>query len=188
MSTFPMAGRFGSLLTAAALIFVCSCSRKGPDAVSSPEPDSAERKAAADSERLQGVWACESLDTGDPKQKLPPDLRVEDFRIHIKGNRLGKGLANGPLQHLSFTLQAGATPKVMTVTFLGKDGLPYNDRGPGAKSKDPAPSREWLYKFDGDKLVLAVLDAAIFSPPCPPPADFVARPWTERSKRGREYF
>jgi hypothetical protein len=110
-----------------------------------------------------------------------PPKEVENLRIHIQGNRMGIGFVNGPLgELLSYQLQETVTPKVMVVTYLGKDGLPYSDRGPGVK-KEPAPSREWLYKFDGDQLVLAKLDVAIFSPPCPRPSDFVARPWSEGS-------
>ena len=181
MGTVPMAGRIGLAFVAVALLTTCSCSRKAEEAVPPPEGEAGEPKTPADADRLQGVWACVSLDTGDPSQKLPPGQRVEDIRIHIQKNRMGIGLVSGPLQPLSFTLQEATTPKVMTVTYVGKDGLPYRDRGPGATSKEPAPSREWLYKFDGDRLVLAKLDTAIFAPPCPRPSDFVARPWSEHS-------
>jgi len=182
MRKLPGAGRLGLVCVAMTLFAMASCSRKARDTAEPPQGGNGEVRAAGDFDRLQGVWACDSLDTGNPRQPVPPK-EVENLRIHIQGNRMGIGFVNGPLgELLSYQLQETVTPKVMVVTYLGKDGLPYSDRGPGVK-KEPAPSREWLYKFDGDQLVLAKLDVAIFSPPCPRPGHPTSLPAPGRRAR-----
>jgi uncharacterized protein (TIGR03067 family) len=159
---------------AALIAIAVGCSKKSdPTSNSGGTPDEV---VSVDKERLQGVWAVESIDTGDPNQKLRPGDKIEDFRFHFQGDRLGKGKVDRVTQPMSFQLDDSVDPKVMTVTYLGKDGLPYNDRGPGVVSKEPAPSREWLYKFDGDDLVLAVPEHTVFSPPIPRPTDFTPYP------------
>lgn len=134
---------------------------------------------AGDRDRLQGVWAVESVDTGDPKAKLPPGLKLEDMRTQFVGNEMLVTLAGRPMQRMSFGLQETAEPKVLVITYLGDDGQPKRPSGPAGPipGGKPAPPRDWIYKFDGEILVVAQPDYAIFyDKPMKRPVDFAPIP------------
>ncbi len=154
------------------LLSVAGCSTGRPTAPTEDDP-----KPATDLDRLQGVWAVESFDAGDPKGKLPPGLKVEDMRTQFVGNEMGMGVAGRITGRMSFSLQENANPKVMTVTHLGEDGQPRRSDGPkglvpGGK---PAAPRDCIYKFEGDFLVVAEpIYAVFYDKPMKRPADFTA--------------
>ena len=114
------------------------------------------------SDRLQGVWAIESIEVADPKEKMSED-EMEWLRFEIKGDRmtiLRKGTIR---ERMSFVLDRRVEPRVMRLTEVDDAGEPSDWR-----------TREWLYKFESDELVLAIV-----LNPGPRPTEFKARKWVE---------
>ena len=151
----------GVVLFAALAGAPVGCDRAAPAPAPAPEP--APPRAQTDKERLQGVWAIESIDTGDPKLKLPEDFKK--LRYQFRGDRIDTGLAGKFRRYAAVEVNDRTDPKVLTVTLLDLAGKPFRPEG-----TFQAHPREWLYKFDGDTLVLAKADAAVFAekPPARP--------------------
>jgi uncharacterized protein (TIGR03067 family) len=132
------------LLTAVTAV---GCSKK-PDTAS----DSG-TTASGDQSRLQGVWAVESLDAGAPIE----DLKLEELlktRFQFQGERLS--IVDGKhWERMSISLQEKSDPKVMVMTELNEKGEPERIMVTANKSLDPK-KQEWIYKFEGDLLVIAI--------------------------------
>jgi uncharacterized protein (TIGR03067 family) len=122
--------------------------RKKPD----PASDSG-TAVSGDQSRLQGVWSIEAVDTGDPKD-VPAPEEFQKTRFQFQGNRLN--IVDGHRwTRMSFSLQENSDPKVMVMTELNEKGEPERIMVSVNKSRDPE-KHEWIYKFEGDLLVIAV--------------------------------
>ena len=180
---------FALLAVSTALL---GCGRKAtPTAPDDPSGDRA---------RLQGTWAIESFDDGDAtgteaerKRRLE---RIQQDRLTFDGNRLTIASPGGRATHLEFGLDATKDPKVMDVyevrdfgpgsvgTFRGtyrgtyRTGTPRGTyrtgtaRGTQANRTPGGLRREWIYKFDGDTLVIALSTSDSKRP-----TEFKARKW-----------
>jgi uncharacterized protein (TIGR03067 family) len=123
----------------------------------------------SDQDRLQGVWKVESVEPGNPTESPPPDL-LASFRINIKGDRiwLSKEGENDPKS--SFVLDTASNPNVIIHTRLDAKGQPARIVTPD-KPEGFVEQTEWIYKFDGETLVLAIPHG-----PGARPHDFKATP------------
>jgi len=124
--------------TAALLLFAAltaSACQKKPDAPGGGA-------SVSDHDRLQGVWMIESADDGSQSNAPPPD-DMKDDRLQFEGDHL---TIVGPRDRVrfSFALETSSDPKAIVLTELGDDGRPQSEKS------------EWIYKFDGDVLVVAV--------------------------------
>lgn len=142
------------------MVFVLSVIGCGPRA----EPTTRE---PTDKERLQGVWAVESVECG--VELSPQDRqRMMDSRLHFKENRCAMGEGDN-WEFFNFATDDGTTPKGLRVEEASADGKEKQSKGiPKA-----ARVRGWIYKFEDDKLVLAFLRGND-SASVPRPADFKA--------------
>lgn len=123
-----------------------------------------------DRDRLQGVWAVESVEYAG---ELTPEARKQmtDSRLHIRDDRFALG--EGEIWEFStFVVDSGREPKGLILSESDPDGKPL---GSGKGIPKPARTRGAIYKFDGDKLVLAFLKVSD-SDSVAPPADFKAEP------------
>jgi uncharacterized protein (TIGR03067 family) len=85
------------------------------------------------------------MDAGSPEEDPTPE-KLRDDRLQIGGDRLT--IVEGKDHHresFSFTLDVSSDPKVMTLITLGDDGKPTKEK------------MEWIYKFEGDTLVVAFI-------------------------------
>jgi uncharacterized protein (TIGR03067 family) len=139
--------------------FAAGCDRK-PGAQSDPE--GGPQAGDSDRDRLQGVWAVEKYEAGDPERSPSPE-EVKAFRFHFDGNKL-RIRDDGEVAS-SFVLDTASNPKVMIVTALDENGRPR--KGFASEGVDRS---EWLYKFDGEALVLAVVEGPTR------PSNFTPRP------------
>jgi uncharacterized protein (TIGR03067 family) len=138
--------RAAFVLLATLTALVAGCGKK-PGPQSGPE-GSTPQGGESDQEKLQGVWAVEKLDAGDPK--LSPSTEVvQKMRVHFDGTKVWM---DGRLRY-SMVLDTASNPKVMIVNRLNEDGQPEQFGG----EKGQVERNEWLYKFDGEILVLAVV-------------------------------
>jgi uncharacterized protein (TIGR03067 family) len=125
-------------------------------------------RAPTDKDRLQGVWAVEAVEYGG---ELTPEARQQmtDSKLHVQGDRFSLG-AGDNWEFSTFAADWSKEPKGITLYECGPDG---KQLGPtGGVPKAPL-TRGWIYKFEGDKLVLAFLRTRD-SDSIPPPADFKA--------------
>jgi uncharacterized protein (TIGR03067 family) len=143
-----------ALLTLTAALVGCSSSA----APTAREP--------TDNDRLQGVWAVESVESGTaiaPEERQ----RTMDSRLHVHGNRFSLG-AGDNWEFSTFAADWTQEPKKLLLFECGPDGKPI---GPTGGLLPPPRTRGWLYKFEGEKLVLAFLRERDLDS-VPPPADF----------------
>jgi uncharacterized protein (TIGR03067 family) len=119
-----------------------------------------------DKDRLQGVWAVESVECG---VELAPQARqrMMDSRLHVHNDRFSLGEGDN-WEFSTFAADWNREPKGLILFECGPDGKPI---GPTGGLSPPPRTRGWLYKFEGDKLVLAFLRASDMNS-VPPPADF----------------
>lgn len=130
-------------------------------------PEDAGPDAAADRAKLQGVWAIESLELPNGEKA---DERVKDVRFVFDGIKFriaeqGRSYS----EQFAYALDTTVKPKVLILTELNADGTPYRAatargtfRAPAtargataAGAQYPVDRQEWIYKFDGDSLVVA---------------------------------
>ena len=123
-------------------------------------------RATTDKDRLQGVWAVESVE-GGTELAPPARRRLTNARLHVRGNRFTFGEGTD-WDFYTFGADTGREPKSLVLFECDSEGNPP----PAGKGLPKPPrSRVVLYKFDGDKLVLAFL-AGSDADSVPPPADF----------------
>ena len=152
------------VLLATLTAFVAGCGKK-PGPQSGPEGDAPQ--GGSDQDRLQGVWAVEKFDAGDP-ERVPPPEELKAFRFHFDGGKL-RIRDDGDFAS-SFVLDTASNPKVMIVTALDENGRPRK-----RFASEEIDRSEWLYKFDGEALVLAVVEG-----PGQRPSNFTPRPSSGR--------
>lgn len=129
-----------------------------------PKNGATPRVGNSDQERLQGVWAVEKYDAGN-LITAPPSAVLKTMRYAFAGNKLrhyGEYRGKKYEENYSFALAGDSNPKGMNVTRLGEDGKPTH----GTDSD----TEQWIYKLDGDHLILAIGDAK------KRPTDFIPKP------------
>ena len=106
---------------------------------------------AADRERFQGTWVVERLDTGSPQETARMFEDAREDRLRFEGETL---TVTSPreTERLTFALDAARSPRGLTIT------------NPETATQ-PARSRRWIYRFDGDTLVLAFRSDGTDAPP-----------------------
>jgi uncharacterized protein (TIGR03067 family) len=114
-----------------------------------------------DQEQMQGQWVVESFQDSDPKGGIPPEV-LKDLVTVIKDDTLKVTLKDQPLLTLKFKLGADKSPKQVDFTYLD---------GP-----DKGKTELGIYKFDGQKLVMAIND-----PGMDRPAEFATKAGTKIS-------
>ncbi len=142
------------------VVALVGCGKKAePPARSNPERD-----------RLQGVWAVESLESG---AELAPPARkhLTESKLHVREDRFALG-AGDEWEFATFVVDPGREPKGLILSESDPDGKPL---GSGKGIPRPPRTRGAIYKFDGDTLVLA-LPRVFDSDSVPAPADFKADP------------
>jgi uncharacterized protein (TIGR03067 family) len=102
-----------------------------------------------DQEKLQGSWVVESFLDSDPKGGIPKEI-LKDMVTAIKDDTLKVTLKDQPIITLKFKLDPSKAPK--TVDFTHLDG------------PEKGKTELGIYKFDGEKLVMAVNDAGMARP------------------------
>ncbi len=143
--------------------------------------------AVADKKQFQGIWAVESIETADPKDKPTPD-QISGVRFIFEGNTFRVYEKGRTYQdRFAFALDTTGDPKAVILTELDEDDRPVrNTNGPSqytpatvrySTAKAYSTSRtystssystsrggdmygslariEWIYKFEGESLVLA---------------------------------
>jgi uncharacterized protein (TIGR03067 family) len=149
------------VLFVALTAFAAGCGKK-PDPA--PEPvGGGGPPAPTDKDRLQGVWKVESIDVDLKHRNKPRPNEFKTVRFQFEGDRLTLAQYGFVQSRTTFTLDPSQNPRVMTVT-------PARGNDPGFLI---AVSGEWLYKFEGETLVLAVTKGSgprptEFKPHAPP--------------------
>jgi len=141
----------------------------------------------SDEAALQGMWEVLSFETFRPGEGPGPD-KLKAIRLTFAGDKLVIGVGPDYRTYFTFVLDAGKNPKRMTVTesnplggssggvTTAKSGSTVRagtaPRTGTAKGSAPSPLEvsNWIYKFEGDTLILAVAD-----PGQPAPTDFTPR-------------
>jgi uncharacterized protein (TIGR03067 family) len=144
----------------AALVALVGCSKNA-------EPTS---RAPTDKDRFQGVWAVESVECG-VELSAPVRQRMMDSRLHVHEYRFTLGTGD-QWEFSTFVADWSKEPKVVTLYEVGADG---QSLGPTKGIPKPARARMWIYKFEGEKLVLGLLWGSN-ADSVPPPADFKTEP------------
>jgi uncharacterized protein (TIGR03067 family) len=124
----------------------------------------------SDRDRLQGVWLFESIDTGDAKMKME---KSRDARIQFQGDKvIITESKNDSGEWFSMSLDTTKEPKWMTLKRLDSSGNPL----PQTLANANPINEEWIYKFDGDALNIAI-GAPIDPWKSSRPTDFKAQAW-----------
>lgn len=135
-------------------------------AIAAPAP-----AVPADKEKFHGVWKIESIDTGE--EKGPPREIFEKMRLGFTGDRLYMYQSDTEYQTGSFVIDPTQSPRHITLTQFDDKGEPRQVRGEVKKDLG-------IYKLDGDKLMLAVLEGKGDRP-----KEFKAVPW-KKPEPGKE--
>ena len=136
--------RTAALILLASLCALAVGCKKKPD---TGTDESVRIVPGSDLERFQGVWGVEKMDSGRRVEDFPPEevaramesLKQSRFQFDSKSvsmNLLGRQ------ERASFVLDETQNPKAMYLTE-SREGGPASNRS------------EWIYKFEGDYLVLA---------------------------------
>lgn len=139
----------------AALAALVGCGKKPEPVAPSPPP--------GDREKLQGLWAIESLDEARPLTERMRE-EIKNDRIKVEGDKFTI-ISRGEEIKFTFTLDENQNPKVLRLTEVIDGESKLGGRGAtsrGTKRADPPPAREpekwdWIYKFEGDALVFAFI-------------------------------
>ena len=120
-----------------------------------------------DLEQMQGIWLVDSFLDSDPKGGIPPEI-VKDFQAVFQSDKLTvllkdkDKIKDKEVMSLKFTLDPSKSPKAADFTYLD---------GPEKGKTELA-----IYKFEGDKLVMAIND-----PGLPRPTAFATKDGTKIS-------
>jgi uncharacterized protein (TIGR03067 family) len=136
-------------------------------------------QAGPDSARLQGMWEIIEFRTARPGDG-PDQSKLQAIRLTFAGDRLTISVGNQWSESFQVILDPTKDPKHMTVIEAGVRTPvgPATSRGTTVRvgtarsggSVGPLERSEWIYKFEGDHLVIAVAD-----PGAPRPTDFNPR-------------
>ena len=146
------------IIALAALVALVGCSKN-----TAPTRDTTER------DRFRGVWAVESVECG-VELSAPARQRMMDSRLHVHENRFTLG-GGDQWEFYTFAVDGSGEPKKLLLHETKPDGSAPATKGIPKAAK----AKGWIYKFEGEKLVLAFLRDDS-SDSVPPPADFKAEP------------
>lgn len=146
---------------------------RGADTVEpAPIVDGEGIEPGSDLERLQGMWEIVEFQTANPRGGPDADKR-QAIRLTFVGNKLIISIGTDWKEHFTVTLDPTKEPKQMTVVEVRDGSAAAADRS-GTATEHAASAggerAEWIYKFDGDTLVIAVAD-----PNVPRPTTFTPR-------------
>jgi uncharacterized protein (TIGR03067 family) len=102
-----------------------------------------------DQEKMQGSWVVESFLDSDPKGGIPKDV-LKDLVTVVKDDTLKVTIKDQQVVLMKFKLDPSKSPKAVDFTHLD---------GP-----EKGKTELGIYKFDGEKLVMAVNDAGMARP------------------------
>jgi uncharacterized protein (TIGR03067 family) len=126
----------------------CGKTDPGPPPFADDGPD-----VTADRNRLQGVWAIDTIETG--KEIDQSVEAVDAVRLTFTPDLLTmREKGRSPPENYRFVLATAREPKLLRLILVGDDGEPTPRRDAKTKEAGLQPW-EWLYKFDGDALVVA---------------------------------
>jgi len=136
------------LMLAASLAFTMGCGKKDGGA-----------SASNDQDKLQGVWKVVEFDSGSPGEGMPKEI-VEKMRLAFKGDKLYFFESAEEFQPASYVVDVKQDPRHLNTIKLDDKGQPQKsiDFKDGKMSEGPAKADLGIYKFDGDKLVVAMGD------------------------------
>jgi uncharacterized protein (TIGR03067 family) len=137
-----------------------------------PGNRSAEEQVGPDEQRLLGMWEVIEFQAARPGEGPAPD-KLQAIRLVFTSDRLTISVGTEWKEHFQYTIDPTRDPKWMTV--VEEDGRPRptpgTNRTTAPAAAYPGGERsEWIYKFEGDTLVIAVAD-----PGAPRPLDFTPR-------------
>ncbi len=122
--------------------------------------------STADRDRLQGTWGIETFDDGraeelSPAEKAQYDERTRQVRFRFAGDKLTI-VSEGRETVMMFSLGETQTPKVMKMTESAdatesRATFRGTRRGDGPPAKREPEVNTWIYKFDGETLVIALV-------------------------------
>lgn len=159
----------GTLVLLAALAAL-GCGKKAEPVAPAPNEPGGTPTAPSDKDRLQGVWAAESFRVDPPGEGPPPDV-AKTARYSFQGDRLSVAFQGRIRERYTVTVGADQNPKVLLLTVADDKWEPKRIMVTKNKYSDPE-KHEWLFKFEGDKLVLAQTIE-----PGARPTDFNPRKW-----------
>lgn len=127
-----------------------------------------------DAEKVQGMWEIVSFEAARPGDGPEPD-KLKAIRLVFAADRLTISVGTGWQEQYVFTLDPTKDPRHMTlIEDDGRargPGTPRVGTVPGGTARKPEGEQSlWIYKFEGDTLVIAVAD-----PGAPRPTDFTPR-------------
>lgn len=149
------------LLALLPLVALVGCRGAEPGDRGDPVPP------GSDLERLQGMWEIVDFQTARPGDGPNPE-KQQAIRLAFAGDKLTitVGSPTDWKEQFTVSLNASADPRQMTLVELTGPSAP---KATAARTGEPERS-EWIYKFEGDTLVIAVAD-----PGAPRPTDFSPR-------------
>jgi uncharacterized protein (TIGR03067 family) len=116
--------------------------------------------SSTDRDKLQGLWALESIEDGRPDTPRRQE-EIKNSRVKIEGDKLTI-FAEGDEMKFTFTVDEAQNPKVIALTEVVEGGRSRRSSPTysGTRKAAPEPAREpeksnWIYKFEGDKVVVA---------------------------------
>lgn len=124
----------------------------------------------SDLERLQGMWEIVDFQTARPGDGPDADKR-QAIRLTFVGDKLTIGVGTDWKEQFTVVLDPTKDPRHMTVTEEGGRPAPAGTARIGSGPQRPGGTgerSEWIYKFEGDTLVIAVAD-----PNSPRPTAFI---------------
>jgi uncharacterized protein (TIGR03067 family) len=134
-----------------------------------PPADKA-KKTDADLAAIQGDWAVTKIDTPPVLPKVAP-ATLEKLSARVSGSVLtlviGEDQMRSNVAHFLVDLDAGVSPKQVTITMSDWKGRPLGAKAYATNKADPTKFRDFapevfagIYKLDGDKLVVATTPRA----------------------------
>jgi uncharacterized protein (TIGR03067 family) len=128
-------------------VTLAGCGKNPAPVVTTPDA------SLSDKDRFQGVWKLESSDAG---YGLKEAQEGNNARFQVVGDIASiRESATDPGEPYTASWEPEKNPKVMTLIPIGPEGKPR-----------PGDTRRWIYKFEGDTLVVAYGFASA------PPPDF----------------
>jgi uncharacterized protein (TIGR03067 family) len=149
------------------LVALVGC-RGGESATRSAEAE--EVQAGSDLERLQGMWEIVEFRTAREGDG-PNGEKQQAIRLVFAGDRLTISVGTDWKEHFTVSLDPTKDPRHMTL--VEESGRPLGTARAGTgpqRAAGPGERSEWIYKFEGDTLVIAVAD-----PDSPRPTEFTPK-------------
>jgi uncharacterized protein (TIGR03067 family) len=130
-------------------------------------------------EQLQGIWAIKKIEGRDTSKwsddrKKADEEEMKNQRIVFDGDKLTI-FAEGDEIRFAFKADDSKNPKQLLLTMLDDEGKPRvrpaGTKKGGGKTEPQEEKGVWIYKFEGDSLIIAMNRGDDETPP----ADFTAK-------------